>query len=251
MKRVFGYCRVSTKEQGLGYSPDTQVAAIGEAFISRGYAARGYAYGGVLTDIGVSGGKPMISRPNGQKLLAGLLSGDVVLLTKLDRGFRNTADFLETCRLLTTRGVTITFLDNGMDWDLNNPVAVAMVTILAVFAEFEREMIRSRIKAGFAHMKKHGLASGKAPYGYRKSKLGSGRSKLVVNQDEVDIIADAIDLMASGTTSRQVAKLFNEQGRLIRGTAWRDGVHVRIVIKIARRGVLKKLKEDKDAEQLS
>src|SRR5262245_49962233 len=106
--RVLGYVRASTDEQR-----DTLLAqqeAIRREYDYR-YATAGYEWGGCFVDAGVSGGGPLGNRPQGMRLCAEAQAGDVIVITKLDRGFRSTRDFLEQLARWEHKGVALRLLD--------------------------------------------------------------------------------------------------------------------------------------------
>jgi putative DNA-invertase from lambdoid prophage Rac len=90
---VFGYTRVSTSEQAADdrSSLDTQRRKILAAAELSGLTVDQF-----IEEPGVSGGKPLADRPKGGPLLAQLSKGDVLIVAKLDRAFRNAADALAT-----------------------------------------------------------------------------------------------------------------------------------------------------------
>ena len=74
---------------------------------------------------------------------------DVVLVWRLDRWGRSVADLLSTLQELEHLGVGFVSLTEALD--LTTPAGRAMAGLLAVFAEFEREILRERVRAGLAH----------------------------------------------------------------------------------------------------
>jgi DNA invertase Pin-like site-specific DNA recombinase len=74
---------------------------------------------------------------------------DVVLVWRLDRWGRSVTDLLATLQELEHLGVGFVSLTESLD--LTTPGGRAMAAMLAVFAEFEREVLRERVRAGFAH----------------------------------------------------------------------------------------------------
>jgi putative DNA-invertase from lambdoid prophage Rac len=90
--RVYGYARVSTAEQAdEGSSLDSQRQQI------TGYAMmKGWTVADFFIEAGVSGSIPLAERPEGQRLLQSLRTGDVIVTAKLDRAFRSAADALGT-----------------------------------------------------------------------------------------------------------------------------------------------------------
>jgi DNA invertase Pin-like site-specific DNA recombinase len=83
---------------------------------------------------------------------------DVVLVWRLDRWGRSVADLLATLQELEHLGVGFVSLNEALD--LTTPVGRAMAGLLAVFAEFEREILRERVRAGLAHARQNGQKLG-------------------------------------------------------------------------------------------
>ena len=140
---VFGYVRVSTLQQATeGESLETQKKQV------LGYAeSRGLKLNceDVFIEKGVSGGAEFKTRPQGARLLEALKDGDTVIFPKLDRGFRNTRDALNTLHDLKERGVSVHSIDLGGDVT-GNGVGAIIFTILSAFATFEKDRIATRIK---------------------------------------------------------------------------------------------------------
>ena len=102
----------------------------------------------VFSDVNISGSMPFIERPEAKKLLKCLSKGDTVVIAKLDRGFRDTADCLNTVNLLKKKKVFLKVLDISLD--LSSPIGEMILTIMASVATFERKRIAERIKDGFS-----------------------------------------------------------------------------------------------------
>jgi DNA invertase Pin-like site-specific DNA recombinase len=128
---VIGYARVSTVEQNL----DLQLSALKEAGAVRTYA-----------DQGVSG--TATERPELTRALDRLESGDVLTVWKLDRLGRNTRHVLEVVEELRKREVGFRSVTEGLD--TNGPMGTAMLTIMAAFAQLERDTMVERTRAGLA-----------------------------------------------------------------------------------------------------
>jgi hypothetical protein len=79
---------------------------------------------------------------------------DVVLVWRLDRWGRSVTDLLATLQELEHLGVGFVSLTEALD--LTTPAGRAMAGLLAVFAEFEREILRERVRAGLAHARQNG-----------------------------------------------------------------------------------------------
>lgn len=84
---------------------------------------------------------------------------DVVLVWRLDRWGRSVTDLLATLQELEHLGVGFVSLTEALD--LTTPTGRAMAALLAVFAEFEREILRERVRAGLAHARQNGQRLGR------------------------------------------------------------------------------------------
>jgi len=84
---------------------------------------------------------------------------DVVLVWRLDRWGRSVTDLLATLQELEHLGVGFVSLTEALD--LTTPAGRAMAVLLAVFAEFEREILRERVRAGLAHARQNGQRLGR------------------------------------------------------------------------------------------
>ena len=105
---------------------------------------------------------------------------DVVLVWRLDRWGRSVTDLLVTLTELEHLGIGFVSLTEALD--LTTPAGRAMAALLAVFAEFEREVLRERVRAGLAEARQNGKRLGRpitvALHADQVRKLrGSGLSK--------------------------------------------------------------------------
>jgi DNA invertase Pin-like site-specific DNA recombinase len=142
--KVYGYARVSTHGQTL----DTQIAQLEAAGCARIFKEK------------ISGHKRKRAELN--KLLKALRSGDVLLVTRLDRLARSTRDFLNILALLGDRCAGFRSLSDG--WaDTTTAHGRLMMTVLAGVAEFEREMILARTAEGRARAVAMGVRLGRRP----------------------------------------------------------------------------------------
>lgn len=100
-------------------------------------------------------------RPKRDELLnqARRRSIDVIIVWKLDRWGRSVTDLLHTLNELNGLGVGFISLTEALD--LTTPTGRAMAGLLAIFAEFEREILRERVKAGIAHSRSQGRPHGR------------------------------------------------------------------------------------------
>ncbi|PWC85522.1 DNA resolvase [Azospirillum sp. TSH100] len=151
-QRAALYCRVSTADQSCARQERDLLA----------FAARaGYEVVGVFKETG-SGVK--LDRVERRKVmvLAQARHIDAVLVTELSRWGRSTLDLLETLHDLETRRVSVIAL-SGMTFDLTSAAGRMMATVLAGIAEFERDLLRERVRSGLAAAKARGKTLGRQP----------------------------------------------------------------------------------------
>lgn len=84
---------------------------------------------------------------------------DCILVWRLDRFGRSLADLITTLDELNSLGVSFISLNESLD--LTTPSGKALAGMLAVFAEFEREILRERVKAGIAEARSKGKIHGR------------------------------------------------------------------------------------------
>jgi DNA invertase Pin-like site-specific DNA recombinase len=157
-RRVFGhllrvglYARVSTHDQ---QTLPLQIRALRE------YAAkRGWTIVSQIREVGSGASqrelrKSLIAAARRREI-------DVVLVWRLDRWGRSVADLVSTLQELQHLGVGFVSLTEALD--LTTPAGRAMAGLLAVFAEFEREILRERVRAGLAHARLNGKRLGRPP----------------------------------------------------------------------------------------
>ncbi len=103
-------------------------------------------------------------RPALQQLLTYVREGDTVVVHSLDRLARNVDDLRRIVDDLTSRGVTVKFLKNGLTFrDHGDPQGKFYLTMLAAIAEFERSLILERQREGIAIAKREGKYRGRQP----------------------------------------------------------------------------------------
>jgi DNA invertase Pin-like site-specific DNA recombinase len=111
----------------------------------------------IYTDEGVSG--TLASRPEWDKLIERLEEGDEVVIWKFDRVGRNTLNVLEAVKTITDKGATFRSLTEKID--TSGPMGTAMLTIMAAFAQLERDTIVERTRAGLDAAKAQGRVGGR------------------------------------------------------------------------------------------
>ncbi len=113
----------------------------------------------LFEDDGVSGSTAAQERPGMAALLATAQPGDTVVVYSLSRCGRSTMDVLELLDVLAKRGIAIRSLTEPLD--TSTPVGRLLVTMLAAFAQLERDMIAERTKVGMAAAKARGSKIGR------------------------------------------------------------------------------------------
>lgn len=146
MSRIIGYCRVSTEEQNL----DMQEQAIRSYAELKGLELVMYV-------------EKVSSRKNERTELVHAMKaatqGDLFVVYKLDRLARSTKELYEFTEQL--KGKEADFVSVNDAFDTSTPTGKAMFGMLAVFAEFERDIIQQRTKAGLEAARKRGRVGGR------------------------------------------------------------------------------------------
>ena len=197
--RTFGYSRVSAVEQAdEGSSLDSQQTQI------IGYAMmKGWTVNEQFVERGVSGSTPFADRPEGKRLLTLAGKGDVIITPKLDRAFRSAYDALGVLEELKDRGVGLHMLDLGGDV-VNNGMSKMMFTVLAAFAEGERDRIRERIRDAKRHLASQRIFSGgRRPFG-SDIVMDGETTRLVPNPAEMAVIERMRAMRKNGETFRAI-----------------------------------------------
>lgn len=145
---LIGYMRVSTLEQSTDLQRD---ALVGSGVTERDiYLDR------------ASGRRD--DRPGLDACLKALRTGDTLVVWKLDRLGRSLRHLVTTVQDLTGRGVGLKVLTgHGADIDTSTPAGKLVFGIFAALAEFERELISERTRAGLAAAKARGGKGGRKP----------------------------------------------------------------------------------------
>ena len=139
---LYGYARVSTQEQETHAQTDALFrAGVGFIFSEK-----------------KSGGSP-VGRPELEKLLRLLKRGDTVVVYKLDRIARSLKDLLRIIERIEEKGAQFRSLTESLD--TTTPAGRMLFHMVGAFAEFERELIRERTKAGMAAAVKRGVKLGR------------------------------------------------------------------------------------------
>lgn len=188
---TYAYLRVSTFDQDHGV--DAQKAAIGRVVdVDEWIEER-------------ASGKDMTGRPLFQDLLErACAEGATIVVSKLDRLGRSVVDVLNVFEQVHKCGGGIKVLDMGID--TTTPAGKLMLTILAGFAEFERQMISLRTKEGLAAARDKGVRLG-AP-----SKLTEEDKRAIITKRVLGVPADTI-AAEFGVSTRTVYRVSNWDAR--------------------------------------
>jgi putative DNA-invertase from lambdoid prophage Rac len=108
---------------------------------------------------------------------------DVVLVWRLDRWGRSVADLVSTLQELQHLGVGFVSLTEALD--LTTPAGRAMAGLLAVFAEFEREILRERVRAGLDHARQKGKRLGRPPSLIHQAAEARNLHRQGINKSEI------------------------------------------------------------------
>lgn len=148
MSRIFAYCRVSTADQ----TTENQVLEIASA----GFNVEPHR---VVTET-ISGTVPAAQRPAFATLRVKLESGDILVVTKLDRLGRSALDVTSTVNGLAETGVRVHCLTLG-GMDLTSAAGKMTMGVLNAVAEFERDLIVERTHAGLDRARAKGKKLGR------------------------------------------------------------------------------------------
>src|SRR5450631_679163 len=161
-RRVFGHARKPAKMFRAGLyarvsTLDQQTLPL-QMRAMREYASkRGWTIALQLKEVG-SGAAPRQARDQLMEA-ARRRDIDIVLVWRLDRWGRSVTDLLATLQELEHLGVGFVSLNEALD--LTTPAGRAMAGLLAIFAEFEREILRERTRAGLAQARQNGQRLGR------------------------------------------------------------------------------------------
>ncbi len=158
-------------------------------------------------------------RPDYQRMMARVRTGEFshILVWKIDRISRNLLDFAAMYAELKQLGVT--FVSKNEQFDTSSAMGEAMLKIILVFAELERNMTSERVSAIMLSRASDGVWNGgKVPFGYSYDKEAKQFSIL---EDEAKVVTHIYDLYETVQSLVTVAKTLNEKGiRSRTGKPW-------------------------------
>ncbi|MCM1168298.1 MAG: recombinase family protein [Ruminococcus sp.] len=196
------YCRVSTENQIENYSIDEQRERL-EAFCK----AKGWSKPAMFIDPGFSGGT--LERPALRSLLEDVKRGrfGTVVVYKLDRLSRSQKDTLYLIEDVFNR-YNVSFVSVCENFDTGTPFGKAMIGILSVFAQLEKDQITERFTMGRIGRAKSGLfhGGGNAPTGYDYVD-----GHLVVNEFQALQVREVFERFKRGESVHSIQRSMHEK----------------------------------------
>jgi DNA invertase Pin-like site-specific DNA recombinase len=204
---VYTYARVSREDRSTGSCSLEWQHDVMQAWLVANRAISD----GDFVDNGVSAAMPLDKRPQGGLLVAQAVhAGDVILIAKQDRMFRDTLDFCAHIKKWLDIGVCLVNVTEGTDCTTSHGRLIAR--IMVAVAEYERETIASRSQAGTEFRRERGLrTTAEPPYGWQhvptgeKRKDGTAELRLEPHPLEQWAIQLMMALQKEGLSTRQIA----------------------------------------------
>jgi DNA invertase Pin-like site-specific DNA recombinase len=185
MPTAYPYLRVSNWRQTEGDEANSKPGGAGHGYslpaqreiIRRYYELRlkdlGFELGPFHEDAAVSGKRQLCDRPEGHKLHLRLERGDVVVIVRSDRAFRNAVDALQCMECWQARGIFFHCAENGMN--TQEATGRLCISIMAIGAQWENEVRGQRVKEVKEHRKRQGFwPHPVAPFGFKRVKVKGG-----------------------------------------------------------------------------
>ena len=158
-------------------------------------------------------------RPDYQRMMARVRTGEFshLLVWKIDRISRNLLDFAAMYAELKKLGIV--FVSKNEQFDTSSAMGEAMLKIILVFAELERNMTSERVSAVMLSRANDGIWNGgKVPFGYAYDK---DSKQFSIIEDEAQVVLHIYDLYESVKSLTTAAKSLNEKGvRSRTGKPW-------------------------------
>lgn len=150
---IIGYARVST----IGQNLDSQIEQLKEQSAEKIYKEQ-------VTATSTK------QRTELKSMIEHVRSGDIVVVTKIDRLARSISDLNKIVTELNSKGVSVKFIKEQMTFEAgnNNSLNTLLFNILGSFAQFERDLIVERTSEGRERAKANGKKFGRKPSSSRK-----------------------------------------------------------------------------------
>ena len=198
MSLAFAYLRASTQEEVRQGSNERQKEAIRQYTGQKGYELE------IFEDRAKSGKNTM--RPEFERMLKSLnRKPQIVIVSKIDRFARSLSDLLRTLEYLDQNGVGFVSV-NDPSIDTTTPNGRLLLQILGAFAEFERNMINSRTKAGRERAMNRGVKFGRPSLKTRNGSFIDRRKVLELKEKGLSARAIAKTLECSVTPILRILK---------------------------------------------
>jgi len=199
--KVYGYARVSTLNQDLAL----QI----QSLLDYGIDAENI-YSDKKT------GKNL-DRDELKELLSIVKKGDLIIVKKLDRLGRSVSQVTNLIEELTEKGIYIKSIDDGVDTSNQSPMSKAMMQLLVMFAEMERNFIEERTKPAIQNARENGVKFGR-PVTNKTVYEMAVKDYLDEGMTSKDIIkkygkgSDGKDLVTEATLFRRIKKEREKRG---------------------------------------
>ena len=206
MTAAIGYIRVSTDQQAEeGVSLDAQRERL-EAYAKM----QDLDLVEIIEDAGISGTVPLADRDGGAALIAALVDHQAphVVALKLDRLFRDAADALNQTRQWDKDKIALHLIDvGGQSINTSSAMGRMFLTMMAGFAELERNLISERTAAALRHKKQKGEVYSALPLGYEDQD-----GQLVPIDEEMVIVSEIRAMRQDGLSLHKIANDLNGRG---------------------------------------
>lgn len=158
---------------------------------------------------GVSATKPLELRPEGGKMLQYVKRQKVkhIVVLKLDRMFRNVEDALRQTKSFDNAGITLHLVDmGGQSICTSSAIGRIIFTLLASFAQFERDLISERTAMALSHKRSKNEITNHPPYGFQRQ-----GETLVVDPEEQKVVRSIRKWRDKGETLQEIADRLNQR----------------------------------------
>ncbi len=218
------YARQSIEKKD-SVSLETQIAYAKKEILSEDYK--------IYQDAGYSGKN--VNRPAFSEMMQDIECGNIekVVVYRLDRISRSIVDFADFIDILESKNIG--FVSATEKFDTSTPMGRAMLYIVVVFAQLERETIAERVKDNYyARVKKGAWGGGPAAYGFDLVRTTIDGKKATIYQpnEHIAIVQQIFEIYAKPFTSlADVQKILIQQGSLSAGGVHFDNTKLSSILK--------------------
>lgn len=196
------YCRVSTQMQSSdGVSLETQKKQLQSYCTFKKYKVEQ-----IYEDAGISG-KDVEHRPAFRAMMRDMQKGDYIIVCDMSRFSRNALATLQSMKEITDKGAIFVCLEPSLD--SSTAIGKAIMAILAVIADLDRENIRKNVKNNMIRLSKENKLRSKPPFGYRF--VAKDQDLQEVPEQQL-VIKKIIQLYENGMKLNQISCLLNDEG---------------------------------------